>query len=99
MASTTSDSESSYNSDVAEIRNYSDHEGEVELSSGDESQTNSDPADSSDEEGALCVDDPVADAEWTAQYEQEMQEIREQEQRMRDRLDGIIELSEWYGYL
>ena len=36
MASTTSDSESSYNSDVAEIRNYSDHEGEVELSSGDE---------------------------------------------------------------
>ena len=48
----------------------------------------------------MCADDPVADAEWTAQYENEMQEIRDQEKRMKDqdRLDGVIELSAWYGH-
>ena len=27
-----------------------------------------------------------------------MQEIRDEEKRMKDRLDGVIELSEWYGH-
>ena len=100
MSSSASDSESSYDSDEAKTRDYSDYEGEIEPSSEDEvsnkSQTN--PASvSSDEEGALCADDPVADAEWFARYEQEMHEIRAHEKRMKDRLDGIIELREWYG--
>ena len=103
MSSRASDSESCYDSDEAKTRDYSDYEGEIEPSSEDEvstkSQTNptNSASVSSDEEGALCADDPVADAEWFAQYEQEMHEIRAHEKRMKDRLDGIIELREWYG--
>ena len=52
----------------------------------------------SDVEGALCADDPVTDAEWTSQYEQEMQEIRAHEERMRARLDEVVEPREWYGH-
>ena len=100
MSSSARDSESSYNSDGPELKDYSDYEGEIEPVSEDEnrdkSSTNSGP-DWSDEEGALCADDPVADAEWTAQYEREMQGIRDEEKRLKDRLDGDIELSEWYG--
>ena len=104
MPSSASDFESSYNSE-AKTRDYSDYEGEIEISSEDElsnrrsdikSQMNS-ACVSSDEEGALCADDPVADAEWIAQYEQEMQEIRADEKRMKDQLDGVIEIREWYG--
>ena len=82
MSSSASDSESSYDSDEAKTRDYSGN------------PTNSASV-SSDEEGALCADDPVADAEWFAQYEQKMHEIRAHEKRMKDRLDGIIELREW----
>lgn len=101
MSLSACDSESSYNSDGSELKDYFDYEGEIEPSSEDEvsnrNTTNSGP-DWSDQEGALCADDPVADAEWTAQYEKEMQEIRDEEKRMKDRLDGVIELSEWYGH-
>ena len=31
-----------------------------------------------------CVDDPLADAEWTAKYEDEMWENEELEQRVKD---------------
>ena len=100
MSSSASDSESSYDSDEAKTRDYSDYEGEIEPSSEDEvsnkSQTHPSSV-SSDEEGALCADDPVADVEWFARYEQEMHKIRAHEKRMKDRLDGIIEIRKWYG--
>ena len=47
----------------------------------------------------MCADDPVADAEWTAKYEKNMMEIKEQETRMNSRLDGSVEISEWYAYI
>ena len=50
-------------------------------------------------ESAMCADDPVADAEWTAKYEKNMMEIKEQETRMNSRLDGSVEISEWYTYI
>ena len=50
-------------------------------------------------ESAMCADDPVADAEWTAKYEKNMMEIKEQETRMNSRLDGSVEISEWYAYI
>ena len=50
-------------------------------------------------ESAMCADDPVADAEWTAKYEKNMMEIKEQETRMNSRLDGSVEISEWYAYV
>ena len=50
-------------------------------------------------ESAMCADDPVADAEWTAKYEKNMMEIKEQETRMNSRPDGSVEISEWYAYI
>ena len=31
-------------------------------------------------ESAMCADDPVADAEWTAKYEKNMMEIKDKKQ-------------------
>ena len=98
MSSNSSESESSYHSDSEDVREYSDYEREVELSSKDES-TQSEADSSVQGESAMCADDPVADAEWTAKYEKNMMEIKEQETRMNSRLDGSVEISEWYAYI
>ena len=50
-------------------------------------------------ESSMCAEDPVADAEWTAKYEKNMMEIKEQETTMNSRLDGSVEISEWYAYI
>ena len=67
------------------------------MTNSNKSQTNSGSV-SSDLEGVLCADDPVVDAKWTFQYKQEMQEIRAHEERMRARLDEVVELKEWYRH-
>ena len=98
MSSNSSESKSSYHSDSEDVREYSDYEKEVELSSEDES-TQSKTDSSVQGESAMCADGPVADAEWTAKYEKNMMEIKEQETRMNSRLDGSVEISEWYAYI
>ena len=60
--------------------------------------TQSEADSSAQGESAMCADDPVADAEWTAKYEKNMMEIKEQETRMNSRLDGSVEISEWYAH-
>jgi hypothetical protein len=97
MTSTSSDSESSIDSDRNRSKEHSDYKREVELSSDDDlsEATYSSLRDSSDED-ALCADDPVASEEWTACYEQEMRENTEEEGRMRDRLNGVVEIGEWW---
>ena len=103
MSSSSSNSESSDIFDDSDVLYYSDYEIEVEPSeddvSGDEQHMyqieRELTSNSSDEESTQCADDPVADAEWTSQYEEEMQEIRAQKQRLKDRLDGNVDLSEW----
>ena len=53
-------------------------------------------SDSDDEEKSLlCADDPVADEEWTAQYEVIMREHLEEEEKLKARLDGTTEIDEW----
>jgi hypothetical protein len=107
MSSSSSNSWSPYNSDDSDVNYYSDYEREVESDSsevevsGDKQQHKSYQIErefttnSSNEESALCADDPVADAEWTAQYEEQIQEITAEEQRLTDRLNGEEESSEW----
>lgn len=40
-------------------------------------------------------DEPLADAEWTAQYEREMEKERELEKELTERLQGRRIVSEW----
>ena len=49
----------------------------------------------SDDEAAAYADDPVADEEWTARYEEEMRLNEEFEQRLQGRLDGVVDINEW----
>ena len=100
MSSNSSESESSYHSGSEDVREYSDYEREVELSSEDESTLYTERSRLiSPRKSAICADDPVADAEWTAKYEKNMMEIKEQETRMNSRLDGSVEISQWYAYI
>ena len=102
MSSESTDSDTSQSSDYSEGSFSSEYEKEVEVESGDDSDHNVDEdatfsalSTSSDEETFLCADDPVADDEWTARYEEEMQELREQELRLSARLDGTVNIGEW----
>jgi hypothetical protein len=90
-SSISSDSDSSNNSDRYRSKEYFDFEPVDDVLS---EATYSSLQDSSDE-GALCADDPLASAEWTARYEQEMRKNTEQEERMKDRLDGVVQLGKW----
>ena len=42
--------------------------------------TQSEADSSAQGESAMCADDPVADAEWTAKYEKNMMEIKDKKQ-------------------
>ena len=43
----------------------------------------------------VCADDPLADAEWTARYERELEQEKELEQELNERLQGRKIVSEW----
>ena len=49
----------------------------------------------SDEEDAAFADDPLAAAEWTAQYEKEMKANEELEQKLNERLEGSVGVKKW----
>jgi nucleosome binding factor SPN SPT16 subunit len=86
---------------VSEGEYLSEYE-EVEADESDEfapceetgSEVNADV--SSDEEAYAWIDDPVADEEWTENYEQEMREKEILKARMLTRLDGTTPTDEWY---
>lgn len=75
MSSTSSCSESTVDSDHSELNSSSEYEVEAEPDYEDVYTQNREesPISSSDEEAAvLYADDPIADAEWTARYEEEI---------------------------
>ena len=47
------------------------------------------------DETTAFADDPLADAEWTAQYEQEIEKEKELEQELTKRLQGATQVSQW----
>ena len=49
----------------------------------------------SDDEATAFADDPLADAECTAQHEQEIEKEKEQEQELTKRLQGATQVSQW----
>mgnify|MGYP002803430777 CR=1 FL=1 len=50
-----------------------------------------------DDAAFACSDDPVADEEWTADYEDEIRQADMLEEKMQKRLNGTTEISEWYS--
>ena len=49
----------------------------------------------SDEDVAQFAEEPLANAEWTAEYERERKAEEEMEKILRDRLEGTVAVSEW----
>ena len=49
-----------------------------------------------DVEAVPYADDPVADEEWTKQYEKEIEEEKQLQQQHQDRLEKRVAISEWY---
>jgi hypothetical protein len=41
-------------------------------------------------------DDPIADEEWTAEYEEDIRQDELLEEKMQEHLNGTTEISEWY---
>ena len=45
------------------------------------------------------ADYPIADKEWTAEYEEELRQNQIIEEEMQNRLDGTTPLDEWYVFV
>lgn len=94
MPSESSDLETSFDSDDTTEMNFIDgyeleDEGHSSLVSPRSPETSSD---SSDDDVAY-TDEPMADAEWIKNYQEEMKANEELERGLKDRLQGNVELS------
>ena len=47
------------------------------------------------EDAAAFAEEPLADEEWTAEYERERKADEEMEKALRDRLEGTVAVTEW----
>lgn len=90
MSSSTSDSESTYNSE--EWEDVSDIEEEPDDQQAQAPQTTR-RGDLRDMEP--YADEPLANKEWLAQYEKDMAESEMLEEKFKDRLRGMTPVSEW----
>ena len=52
-----------------------------------------------DDAAFACSDDPVADEEWTAEYEEEIRQADILEEKMQKRPNGTTDISEWYSII
>lgn len=87
MASNDFSPASSSDSEVSEIEDY---ELEVE-----DSPNSSDQATDVEETQEAYADEPLADAEWLALYEQERRTEEELEKTLQKRLNGTEEVRDW----
>ena len=99
MSSTDSSSEASsfvseneYESECDEISNV--ESGECSKSIGQTSSNNAMAA-SCDNDSYAWADDPVADDEWTENYEEEMRQQGILQETLMRRLDGSTQLLDW----
>ena len=53
------------------------------------------PASEDEDAAAAFVEEPLADAEWTAQYERERKDNEELKKQLKDWLEGAEAVSEW----
>jgi hypothetical protein len=110
MSSTDSSSKaSSFASENEYLSEYDEMSGieglEADISEAEQIETLDDvtakitaadsPVISSDDDAYAWVDDPVADEEWTEQYEENMRANEVIKDEMLKRLHGTTELNEW----
>ena len=95
MSSTEADSETSYDTEGSEISFLDEIEVENDASYAAQVDATCSSECSSDDEAVAYADDPLADAEWTETYEEEMRATEKQEQTLRERLESIVEVREW----
>ena len=91
MASNDFSPASSSDSEVSEIEDYA---LEVE-----DSPNSSDQATDVEETQEAYADEPLADAEWLALYEQGRRTEEELEQTLQKRVSGTEEVRDWYWLL
>ena len=88
MSSTSSDSETSFDSEDYEIY----YVAEVETEENDESRLSTSQTSSDDNQAYLYSDNPLANEEWTVKY-QEVDADKELERTPNDRLEGNVEVN------
>ena len=100
MSSTDSSSEASpfvseneYESEFDEISDV--ESGECSKSMGQTSSNNAMAASSDNNDSYAWADDPVADDEWTENYEEEMRRQGILQETLMRRLDGSTQLLDW----
>ena len=91
MASEDVNFTSSSDSEDSEVNFITDYVLEVEGSSNSSDQDGEDL----DNELEAYADEPLADDEWLAIYEDERKADEELEKRLQNRLDGTEEVSKW----
>ena len=88
-------SENEYLSENEEISDEGACEIETSIIEGSTTAENSEVL--GDDAAFACSDDPVADEEWTAEYEEEIRQADILEEKMQKRLNGTTDISEWYS--
>ena len=90
MTFESENSETSLDSEDSEISFYSEDSinyiAEIETEENDESCSSTLSTSSDDDQEELYADDPLADAEWTAKYQKEVDAEKELERALTDRL-------------
>jgi len=87
MSSSDSSYDSSSDSEAAEV--------EVEYDLEVEGSSNPSEHETSDDEPDAYANEPMADEEWLAQYEEERKTEEELEKKLQNRLSGSEEIKEW----
>ncbi|XP_067048448.1 uncharacterized protein [Acropora muricata] len=95
MPSESSDLETSFDSDDTEMNSIDGYELEDEGHSSRVSPRSPETSSDSSDDDVAYTDEPMADAEWIKNYQEEMKANEELEQGLKDRLQGNVELKEW----
>ena len=90
-------SENEYLSENEEMSDDGACEIETSIIEGSTTAENSEVL--GDDAAFACSDDPVADEEWTAEYEEEIRQADVLEEKMQKRLNGTTDISEWYSII
>ena len=92
MFSSSSESESNYDLDESKI----DFIHKMEINQNRQrGPTGTSSDDDEFEEDQIFADEPLADQEWTARYEEERRANEEIERKLSNRLEGTESVSEW----
>ena len=51
-----------------------------------------------DDAAFTCSDHPVADEEWTVDYDKEIRQADISEEKMQKRLNGTTKINDWYKF-